>query len=77
MIQALKNKIRDSEFVSEILKEELLKAMGGDGTMEEINSLIIRKTLGGEGFPLKVYWKHLTFFRSKAISTALTRGIRK
>ena len=46
MIQALKNKIRDAEYVSEILKEELLKARDG-GTMEEINALIIRKTLGG------------------------------
>jgi hypothetical protein len=47
MIQALKNKIRDIEFVCDILKEELLKATGEGSSMEEINALIIRKTLGG------------------------------
>ena len=47
MIQALKNKIRDTEYVSEVLKEELLKSIGTGGTIEEINEMIIRKTLGG------------------------------
>lgn len=47
MIQALKNKIRDTEYVSEVLKEELLKSVGSGGSMEEINEMIIRKTLGG------------------------------
>lgn len=48
MIQALKNKIRDTEFVCDILKEELLKATGEGSSMEDINALIIRKTLGGK-----------------------------
>eukprot|EP01035_Chromulina_nebulosa_P022887 gene22887-29642_t len=47
MIQALKNKIRDTEYVSEVLKEELLKSIGSGGSVEEINEMIIRKTLGG------------------------------
>lgn len=45
MIQALKNKLRDQELVSDVLKEELSRK--GDMDQEEVNAYIMRKTLGG------------------------------
>jgi hypothetical protein len=45
MIQALRNKIRDMELINDVIKEELAKK--SERSIEEINQLIIRKTLGG------------------------------
>jgi hypothetical protein len=45
MIQALKNKLRDQELVSDVVKEELSRK--GDMDQEEVNAYIMRKTLGG------------------------------
>jgi hypothetical protein len=45
MIQALRNKIRDLELINDVVKEELSRK--ADQTLEEVNQLIIRKTLGG------------------------------
>lgn len=45
MIQALRNKIKDLELINDVVKEELVK--NTDHTMEEVNGLIIRKTLAG------------------------------
>ena len=66
MIQALKNKIRDTEYVSEVLKEELLKSVGSGGSMEEINEMIIRKTLGG-------YYLYNILFKIKWFVSLLIR----
>lgn len=46
MIQALKNKIRDLELINDYMKEELVKKSDGL-SLEEINKMIIRKTLSG------------------------------
>lgn len=45
MIQALRNKIKDLELINDVVKDELVKRT--DNTLEEVNALIIRKTLGG------------------------------
>jgi DNA repair exonuclease SbcCD ATPase subunit len=45
MIQALRNKIRDLELINDVVKEELSRK--AEQTLEEVNQLIIRKTLGG------------------------------
>jgi hypothetical protein len=45
MIQALRNKLRDQELVSDVTKEELSRR--NDMTADEVNAYIIRKTLGG------------------------------
>jgi predicted RNase H-like nuclease (RuvC/YqgF family) len=45
MIQALKNKLREQELVADVLKEELNRK--AEMSLEEINSYVIRKTLGG------------------------------
>eukprot|EP00596_Hydrurales_sp_CCMP1899_P005465 CAMPEP_0119044070 /NCGR_PEP_ID=MMETSP1177-20130426/28317_1 /TAXON_ID=2985 /ORGANISM="Ochromonas sp, Strain CCMP1899" /LENGTH=440 /DNA_ID=CAMNT_0007013497 /DNA_START=132 /DNA_END=1454 /DNA_ORIENTATION=- len=45
MIQALKNKLRDQELVSDVVKEELSRK--GDMDQDEVNAYIMRKTLGG------------------------------
>eukprot|EP01038_Epipyxis_sp_PR26KG_P017529 gene17529-24299_t len=46
MIQALRNKIRDMELINDVLKEELKNKME-DASIEDVNNMIIRKTLGG------------------------------
>lgn len=45
MIQALRNKIRDLELINDVVKEELGRK--GEMDTDEVNQLIIRKTLGG------------------------------
>ena len=45
MIQALRDKIRDLEMINDIVKEEIVKR--SENTMEEVNELIMKKTLGG------------------------------
>ena len=45
MIQALRNKLRDQELVSDVTKEELSRR--NDMTADEVNAYIMRKTLGG------------------------------
>ena len=45
MIQVLKDKLREQELVTDVVKQEL--AQKGELTPEEVNGLIIRKTLGG------------------------------
>lgn len=51
MIQALRNKIRDQEFINDVLKEELAKAFNRDPdnnyTQADINEMIMRKTITG------------------------------
>lgn len=45
MIQALRNKLRDQELVSDVAKEEL--ASRNEMSRDEVNAYIMRKTLGG------------------------------
>lgn len=45
MIQALRNKLRDQELVSDVIKEEL--ASRNEMNRDEVNAYIMRKTLGG------------------------------
>ena len=45
MIQVLKDKLREQELVTDVVKQEL--AQKGELSAEEVNGLIIRKTLGG------------------------------
>lgn len=45
MIQALRNKLREQELVTDVVKQEL--SQKSDMSLEEVNGLIIRKTLGG------------------------------
>lgn len=45
MIQALKNKLRDQELVSDVTKEELSRR--NEMSLDEVNAYIMRKTLGG------------------------------
>lgn len=45
MIQALKNKIRDLELINDFIKEEYSRKE--EMTMEEVNKIIMRKTLSG------------------------------
>lgn len=45
MVQILKNKIREQELITDVVKEELTKK--SDMTADEVNEYIIRKTLGG------------------------------
>lgn len=45
MIQALRNKLRDQELVSDVTKEELSRR--NDMSADEVNAYIMRKTLGG------------------------------
>jgi hypothetical protein len=47
MIQALKKKIRDQEMINDVIKEELAKPRELGLTLEEVNEIIMRKTLGG------------------------------
>lgn len=45
LIQALRNKIKDLELINDIVKEELTRK--SEMATDEVNELIIRKTLGG------------------------------
>ena len=45
MIQALRNKLREQELVTDVIKQEL--SQKADLSTDEVNGLIIRKTLGG------------------------------
>jgi hypothetical protein len=45
MVQILKNKLREQELITDVVKEELTKK--SDMTADEVSEYIIRKTLGG------------------------------
>lgn len=45
MIQALRDKIRDLELINDVVKEELVRK--SESTVDEVNELIIKKTLAG------------------------------